>query len=90
MCPEEKKIETSKGNKKAKGTANVTFTNDGGIINNDDDGWGEDEVMTGIIFCTAGITRSYKDAPKHKLSLPNLKTSTDHIFHQARCLINRK
>eukprot|EP00957_Ditylum_brightwellii_P131509 10030959-Ditylum_brightwellii.AAC.1 len=41
MCPKVKKNETSRGKKKANGTVNVTFTNDGKIFN-DDDGWGED------------------------------------------------
>eukprot|EP00957_Ditylum_brightwellii_P006711 509707-Ditylum_brightwellii.AAC.1 len=83
-------MEISKGNRKAKGTANVTFTDDGGITNSNDDGWGEDEGMTGTILCTAGITKSYKDALNHKPSQPNLTANTDHIFHQACSLINRK
>eukprot|EP00957_Ditylum_brightwellii_P129019 9842515-Ditylum_brightwellii.AAC.2 len=89
MCPEAKKNETSKGKKKANGTANVTYTDDGKILSGDDR-WGEDERLTGIMFCTSGVMRSYNDALKYKLSQPNLKTSTDHIFHQAHGMIIRK
>eukprot|EP00957_Ditylum_brightwellii_P109597 8359298-Ditylum_brightwellii.AAC.1 len=69
MCPEAQKNEAAKGKKKARGTINVTYTDDGEL---------------------ASITRSYKDALKLKLSQPNRKTSTDHIFHQAHGIINKE
>eukprot|EP00957_Ditylum_brightwellii_P111890 8533248-Ditylum_brightwellii.AAC.1 len=86
-CPEEKKKDVTEGTTNAKGTVNVTFHDDG-VITSNDDGWGVDKGMTGIDFCTKGVTSSYNDALKHKCFQPNLKTNTEHIFHQADCTLD--
>eukprot|EP00957_Ditylum_brightwellii_P197746 15065318-Ditylum_brightwellii.AAC.2 len=50
---------TCPGSKKStKGTTNVTDCDDGALAETSD--WGNDEGPTGVMFCTKGITKSYK------------------------------
>eukprot|EP00957_Ditylum_brightwellii_P054406 4122096-Ditylum_brightwellii.AAC.1 len=73
--------------KPAKGTTVVTVGNDESII--EGDGWGNDEGLTGIMFCINGVTKSYKDTLMHQCFRKDHAHSTDNILQQAGAIINR-
>eukprot|EP00957_Ditylum_brightwellii_P056437 4277759-Ditylum_brightwellii.AAC.2 len=78
-CPDTKKP--------AKGAIAVTVGNDGSII--EVDSWGNDEGLTGIMFCTNGVTKSYKNALMHQCFKKDHVHSMDYILQQAGGIINR-
>eukprot|EP00957_Ditylum_brightwellii_P165254 12581972-Ditylum_brightwellii.AAC.2 len=73
--------------KTAKGTTAVTVGDDGSIL--DGGSWGSNKGLTGIVFCTKGVTRNYKDALMSPRFKPDNVHSTDHVLHQAGEIINK-
>eukprot|EP00957_Ditylum_brightwellii_P007654 578524-Ditylum_brightwellii.AAC.1 len=66
---------------KAKDSLHITVDDDNSIYH--DGEWGGDKGISGIMFCTARVTKSYVQAVK---SLPKSQdsTSTDHILHMLK------
>eukprot|EP00957_Ditylum_brightwellii_P125352 9554109-Ditylum_brightwellii.AAC.1 len=65
----------------------MTLGNDGSIL--DVGNWGSNKGLTGIMFCTQGVTRNYKDALMRPRFKPDHIHSTDHILCQAGGIINK-
>eukprot|EP00957_Ditylum_brightwellii_P142402 10849557-Ditylum_brightwellii.AAC.1 len=71
----------------AKGTTAVTVGDDSSIV--EEVSWGNDEGLTGVMFCTNGVTKSYKNSLMQQCFQKDHVHSTDHILQQAGGIINR-
>eukprot|EP00957_Ditylum_brightwellii_P113906 8683659-Ditylum_brightwellii.AAC.1 len=71
----------------ATGATAVTVGDDGSIVK--EDGWGSDEGLTGVMFCTDGVARNYKTALTKKCPKKDCVHNTDHILQQAGGIINK-
>eukprot|EP00957_Ditylum_brightwellii_P126882 9672013-Ditylum_brightwellii.AAC.1 len=78
-CPDTKKTDI--------GTTVVTVGNGGSIL--DGDGWGSDEGLTGVMLCTEGVTKNYKNGLMSLHFKTNHILSIDHILQQTGGKINK-
>eukprot|EP00957_Ditylum_brightwellii_P141016 10743032-Ditylum_brightwellii.AAC.1 len=54
-----------------------------------EDGWGSDEGLPGVMFCTSGVARNYKAVLMKICTKKDHVHNTNHILQQAGGIINK-